>query len=176
MLKRTVFLAIAVLGAMVLSGQVAQAAAGEASLKIGYVDMTEIMTKAPQVAAAQQALQREFNAREQALKRERQTIQQQENAFNKNSPAMSETEKKAEQKTLSREIDLHNQKVGTLEQELLKQRGKLAQAIRDQILVAISRVAKSGGYALILGDGVVYASDRANVTDRVLEQLKTTLH
>jgi outer membrane protein len=44
--------------------------------------------------------------------------------------------------------------------------------LREQLLAAVEKFAKANNYDLILYEGVIYASDALNVTDKVLALLK----
>ncbi|MCC6714130.1 MAG: OmpH family outer membrane protein, partial [Gammaproteobacteria bacterium] len=44
--------------------------------------------------------------------------------------------------------------------------------IQKEIVQSIQDVAKAEGYDLILGEGVIYASDKTDITNAVLERLR----
>jgi outer membrane protein len=44
--------------------------------------------------------------------------------------------------------------------------------IQKQIVEAIQAVAKEGNYDMVVGEGVVYASKRVDITDKIVERLK----
>jgi outer membrane protein len=44
--------------------------------------------------------------------------------------------------------------------------------IQKEIVQSIQDVAKAEGYDLVLGEGVIYASDKTDITNAVLERLR----
>ena len=44
--------------------------------------------------------------------------------------------------------------------------------IQKKIIQTIQEVAKAQGYDLVLGDGVIYASDKVDITNLVIDKLK----
>ena len=62
-------------------------------VKIGFVQVDQILKNAPQTAASNKKLEKEFKKRTDALKQAIQTIQKEEKDFAKNSLTLSDSEK-----------------------------------------------------------------------------------
>ena len=60
-------------------------------VKIGFVQVDQILKNAPQTAASNKKLEKEFKKRTDALKKSIQTIQLEEKDFAKNSLTLSDT-------------------------------------------------------------------------------------
>lgn len=141
------------------------------TVKIGFVNVQEIMAKAPQAAVASAQLKQEFGAREQALTAERDAIQQQETDLKRNAAVMT-AEKKTEAETALRDkVGKFNRDMANFRDQFSMKRNELLQGLQKQIYDAVVKVAKDGGYDLILSNGVAYASSRVDLTQQVLDEL-----
>ena len=82
----------------------------------------------------------------------------------------------AERKRLERDIIARTRKLKNAQSEFqedlaLRQNEELGK-LRKLIAEVIVKVAKKGGYDLVLESGVVWANDKVNITPRVLKELK----
>jgi len=68
--------------------------------KIGYVVVEKILKEAPQTAASNKKLEKEFKSRTDGLQKKVKSIQKQEKDFNKNSVTMSATDRQKAQKKI----------------------------------------------------------------------------
>lgn len=140
--------------------------------KIGFVNVPEIMTQAPQAKAAREQLQKEFGARENALNAQRAEIQKQEADLQHNAAVMSASKKSAAEKSLQSKVSNFNRDMNSFRNDFTVKRNELLQGLQKRLYAVVLKVAKRGGYDLILSNGVVYASDKVNLTKQVLAELK----
>ena len=68
--------------------------------KIGYVVVEKILKEAPQTAASNKKLEKEFKSRTDGLQKKVKAIQKQEKDFNKNSVTMTDAERQKAQKKI----------------------------------------------------------------------------
>ena len=126
--------------------------------KIGYVVVEKILKEAPQTAASNKKLEKEFKSRTDGLQKKVKSIQKQEKDFNKNSVTMSATDRqKAQKKIQNSKIEIQRIERELREDIDIRRReeiGKLQQKINE----AIEEMAKTDKYDLILYQGVAYAS------------------
>lgn len=142
--------------------------------KIGYVVVEKILKEAPQTAASNKKLEKEFKSRTDGLQKKVKAIQKQEKDFNKNSVTMSAAERQKSQK----KIQNSKIEIQRIERELredidIRRReeiGKLQQKINE----AIEEMAKTEKYDLILYQGVAYASKEIDITDKLIKVLGKT--
>ncbi|MDM8558884.1 OmpH family outer membrane protein [Candidatus Parabeggiatoa sp. HSG14] len=165
-MKKCYFYLIVALFCSVLSSQVA------AELKIGFVNAIKVMDKAPQVQRANKSLEQKFAPKQQALVSARQKIRKLEERFSRNAAIMSD----AETLELSRKIrdkrrDLERQQEEFREDYNIR-RNKELNKIQKVIIEVIQDLAKKESYDFILSEGVVWASKRVDITDRVLRLLR----
>lgn len=168
MAMRKVFATLVVFAAAAFAVPAASAAAG---VKIGFVNVQQIMAKAPQAEAARAQLKKEFGNREKNLTAQRDAIQKQESDLKRNSSVMSADKKSAAEKALRDKMSSFNREMSTFRDDFNMKRNQLLQGLQKQISDAITKVAKDGGYDLVLSTGVVYASGKVDLTKQVLAEL-----
>jgi outer membrane protein len=169
-MKALVLAAAAMLSALVLEALATEAAIAQtpAAIKIGYVDMKRLLDNAPQVVAGRRTLEREFSARDAALKADEQRLAELRRK--------QSTLAKGEADTLQREIDALDRSIKRNRDDLrteLKTRSdqeldRSWRAIND----AVVEFAREQGYDLIVPSPVVYASPRVDITDKILDRLR----
>ena len=142
--------------------------------KIGYVVVEKILKEAPQTAASNKKLEKEFKSRTDDLQKKVKAIQKQEKDFNKNSVTMSAAERqKAQKKVQNAKIEIQRIERELREDIDIRRReeiGKLQQKINE----AIEEMAKTDKYDLILYQGVAYASKEVDITDKLIKVLDKT--
>jgi outer membrane protein len=139
--------------------------------KIGYVVVEKVLKQAPQTAASNKKLEKEFKSRTDELQKKVKAIQKQEKDFNKNSVTMSAAERqKAQKKIQNSKIEIQRIERELREDIDIRRReeiGKLQQKINE----AIEEMAKTDKFDLILYQGVAYASKEIDITDKLIKVL-----
>ena len=142
--------------------------------KIGYVVVEKILKEAPQTAASNKKLEKEFKSRTDGLQKKVKAIQKQEKDFNKNSVTMAAADRqKAQKKIQNSKIEIQRIERELREDIDIRRReeiGKLQQKINE----AIEEMAKTEKYDLILYQGVAYASKEIDITDELIKVLSKT--
>ena len=147
-------------------------ALAQSATRIGYVDMKRLLDNAPQVVAGRQKLDREFSPRDSELSAEETRLAAMRSRQARDSAGMQ----RAEAETLRREIDALDRSIKRKRENLrseLKSRSdqELDRSWRE-INNAVIEFAREQNIDLIVPSPVVYASQRIDVTDQVLERLK----
>ncbi len=140
-------------------------------LRIGYVDMKRLFDAAPQVVNAREALEQEFSPRNETLLADEARLERME-AELAESTGLSDEERfemEREIRNLQRSIDRRRE---DLTEELRFRTNAEKKALEETIDVAVNQIAEAGEFDLILTSPVAYASDRIDVTDRVLQWLE----
>ncbi len=142
--------------------------------KIGYVVVEKVLKDAPQTAASNKKLEKEFKSRTDGLQKKVKAIQKQEKDFNKNSVTMAAADRqKAQKKIQNSKIEIQRIERELREDIDIRRReeiGKLQQKINE----AIEEMAKTEKYDLILYQGVAYASKQIDITDKLIKVLSKT--
>lgn len=141
-------------------------------VKIGAVNAVRILENSPQAEAAREKIQREFAPRDRQLIEEQKKLKELEDKLAKDGAIMSE----AERSRLEREIVQMKRDMKRSQDEfrddLNFRRNEEFGEIQKSILEAIQKVAKEEGYDIVLGEGVIYASKKVDISDQVIEYLK----
>jgi outer membrane protein len=147
------------------------AQAGAAELKIGYVQVDKILQEAPQTAETGKKLEKEFSPRTAELDRLQKQIRDLENQLDKDALTISETERKNKEREISNlKIDFQR-KQRELREDINLRKNEELSTLQDRINKAVTSVAESEGYDLIVYSGVAFASKKIDITDKVLKAL-----
>ncbi len=143
-----------------------------ANLKIGYVNSAKVIEQAPQAKAALARLDKEFSPRDKKLVSTREKIKSLETELEKNSLVLNDSEKRSKE----RELLILKRDVRRAAQEFredynLRRNEELA-ALQKLVYKTIINIAKKQRFDLILHEGAIYASDKIDITDRVLVNLR----
>ena len=149
-----------------------QAQAADADYKFGFVEVARLLNQAPQIAEIRDKLKKEFSRRDQELLAQAKQIKSLTEQFKRDGAVMSDSESaRLEKDIISRKRKLKNAQSAFQEDLSLRQNEEL-QKVRKQISEVIQSIAKENKFDLVLESGVVYASERANITDKILEKMK----
>lgn len=143
-----------------------------ASLKIGFVNMNQLLQEAPQVQAINSKLQDRFSAPKKELDDLGNSIKEQEKEIKRNELLMTESKLKKSKENLLEQIKQYREKEAKLAKELQTMQNQELAVFRDVVRKVIGEMAEQEKFDLILNDGVMYAGDSLNVTDKLLERLK----
>jgi len=159
-----VFLFVAVLGASVQS-------VAATDLNVGFVQVSRLLTEPPQVKIMLKKLKAEFSRRNEKLTAQQVQIKKLEQKLSKEGSIMSTSEaKRLERDILSRRLKLKNARE-ELQQEKQLRQSEEVDRLRKVISEVIADVAKREKLDIVLEGGVTWASDRADVTGKVLKRL-----
>lgn len=158
-------------GILLLSAITGVAAAAEVT-NIAFVNTPQVLEQAPQAEAVRQILKDEFSSRDAALVTEQDKLKLLEEELARESVTMSsEQQRKMERNILSKKRELKRSRDEFAEDFNIRRNEELARMQRE-IARSIVSLAKEMGYELILESGVIYASERVDITEKVIERLK----
>jgi outer membrane protein len=162
MLARGLFIALSL---------IAVAGTAFAEVRVGFVDTVKLMESSPQVKAAQSKIESEFAPREKELVSLQRDIRKNEDKLNRDGAVMSEAERtKLEREVLTQRRELKRNQ-DEFRDDLNIRRNEVLAKLQQDMYDAIVALAKEKGYDLILSQGVVYSSDKVDITDSVLDRL-----
>lgn len=143
-----------------------------AELKIGFVNVPRILDSAPQAQAADQRLEKEFGPRDSeilSMKRELVVINEQ---LTKNGAVMSASErqrKESKMRQMRREI---RRLEDEFREDVNLRRSQELGKLQRLVVEVIQKLAKAEKFDLIISDGVIYAGDQVDITEKVISRLK----
>jgi outer membrane protein len=143
----------------------------EGELKIGAVQVLKVLEQSPQYQAAGKALDKEFEPRSKTLIAEQKKIKDLEDRLGKDRAIMSEAEiSKLERDIVNKRRDYKRSQDEFREDINFRRNEELAK-IQKVIFEAIQKVAKDNNYDVVLSEGVIYASSKADMTQLVIDSL-----
>lgn len=143
-----------------------------AASSVAYVQVPLLLKEAPQVTSVRAKLKKEFARRDDELVAQQKQIKKLAEKFKRDGSIMSQAEaKRLEGDIRSRTRKLKNEQSEFQEDLTLRQNEELGK-LRKVIAEIIIQVAKDSKIDVVLESGVVWASDGANITDKVLNELK----
>lgn len=156
-------LAVAGLGAVQVQG---------ADLKIGVVNMSDLLQKSPQAQSAQVEMAKKFDSRKKDLMAEQDKIKNMQDNLNKNGAVMSASQLQNSQAQLDELQRDFSRKQSDYMDDVNMARNDALSRLQQQVLKAVQEFAQAKKYSLIVGEGVFYADPSVDVTDQVLEQMQ----
>jgi len=144
-----------------------------ADLKIGVVNAAAVMEQSPQKTRALARLEKEFSSRSKSIESKVKAIRAKQEKLVKDGAIYS-----AEQmKTKERELVSEQRDIKRLQDEysedLSIRRNEELRKLEKEIAKTIVDLAKAESYDLIVFQGVIFASDKVDITEKVLKSLKS---
>ena len=142
-----------------------------ADLKVGFVQVDKILQEAPQTIESNKKLEKEFSSRTDKLKADVKSLKERESSFSKDALTMKESERDTKEKSISQlRVDVQR-KERELREDINIRRNEELGGLQEQINKAVTSVAKAEGFDLVLYSGVAYASEKIDITDKILKSL-----
>ncbi len=161
-----------VVGLILLSGLIS-ANAFSAGLKIGVVSVERILTEAPQVDAVNTSMLERFGPQRDELQKMEKDITKLQENYKRNELVMTEDKLNDLKKEIITKIQALKQKEALLTQEVGTVRNQELAVLQQQVRSIIDDIAKKGKYSLVLSEGVAYTDESLDITDKVLDQMKS---
>ena len=139
-------------------------------LRIGYVDMKQVLDNAPQVLAGREKLDLEFRPRNDTIEFQERQVQAMETRLQQGD-LTEDARIRLERDLLEMRRTVNRQKED-LRDELSFRRTEEVQKLEEQINQAVEEIARDNGYDLILSSPVIYADSSLDITQLILDQLK----
>ena len=143
-----------------------------AEVSVAVVNVVRLQTEAPQVAEVRERIKAEFLVREAKTSAQQEQINQLEQKLLRDRASMSDAESKSLQRDIrSRTLRLENAKE-ELESDRRLRLSEEMDHLRRVLSEVIAEVAKTEKLDIVLESGVTWASERANITDKVLARMR----
>lgn len=145
-----------------------------AETKIGFVNRTLILEKAPQAEEAKKALEKEFHPRDKKIVAEQKKLKKFQEQLGRDGPTMSDAQRRKLRTKMQKKQRSIKRATEEFREDFNIRRNEEIAKLQKKVIMAIKKLAKSGGYDLILidGVGVLYHSKKIDITAKVLAQLR----
>jgi len=171
-LKRSIIhriLVALVYGAALLS--VGAGAADAADYKIGFVNTERLFREAAPAKRAQQKLEKEFATRDAEIQKMSKQVRDLQAALEKDGVTMSESDRRNKERDLANlSRDLQRSQREFREDLNLRRNEELA-SVQERANKVIQQIAEAEKFDLILQDPVVFASQKIDITEKVVKAL-----
>ncbi len=143
-----------------------------AEVKIGVVNANQIVEQSPQYDAVRKSLEKEFKRRDNDLVAKQKQLKTLEDKLARDGAVMSA----AEVKRLEQDIRSRRRKIKSMADEFREdlniRRNEEFNKLLRKVSEVVHQIGEQENIDLILSEGVVYASKRVNLTEKVLNRLK----
>lgn len=159
--------AAALAASLVLCGGVAQAA----EYKVGFVNTERLFREAAPAKRAQQKLEKEFATRDGEIQKLSKQVRDLQTLLEKDGNGLTEADRRNKERDLANlSRDLQRQQREFREDLNLRRNEELA-SVQERANKVIQQMAEAEKFDLILQDPVVYASQRIDITEKVIKAL-----
>ena len=143
-----------------------------ADLKVGFVNVARVLDKSPQAADARERIEKEFAPKDRALLAQQKELRGIEDQLVRDGAVMTEEKRlNLEQEVRARRRELRRAQEEFREELNLRRNQELSK-LQRRVIEVIQELAKAEGYDLVVSDGVVFASDKVDITEKVIGRLK----
>lgn len=144
-----------------------------ADLKVGFVNITAVLEKAPQAEKAKKRLEQAFSPRDKQLVAQQKEIQTLQEKLTKDASVMSESERANLERDISNKARDAKRAQQEFSEDFNVRRNEELGKLQRRIVEAIRGIAKEQGYDLLLTDGVIYSNEEIDITEQVQKKLAT---
>ena len=145
--------------------------AATADYKIGFVNTERLFREAAPAKRAQQQLEREFSARDAEIQRISKQVRDLQASLDKDGPTMSETERRNKERDLANGSRDLTRLQREFREDVNLRKNELLSTLQERANKVIQQIAEAEKFDLILQDPVVFASQRIDITDKVIKAL-----
>ena len=139
--------------------------------KIGFVNTERLFREATPAKRAQQKIEKEFATRDAEIQKLAKQVRDLQAALDKDGATMAEAERRNKERDLANQSrDLQRMQREFREDLNLRRNEELA-GIQERANKVIQGIAEAEKFDLILQDPVVFASQRIDITDKVIKAL-----
>jgi outer membrane protein len=168
--RNTHLIAGAVLGLAALLS-VGTGYAQAADYKIGFVNTERLFREAAPAKRAQQKLEKEFAARDADIQKVSKQVRELQALLEKDGSTMSENERRNKERdlgNLSRDLQRAQRE---FREDLNLRRNEELASVQERANRVIQQIAEAEKFDLILQDPVVFASQKIDITEKVIKAL-----
>ena len=141
-----------------------------ADFKAGFVNTDRVFREANAAKTAQTRLEQEFSKREKELIALRDNLKRGSDAFERDAPTMSESQRVTKQRDLVEQDREFQRKRREFQEDLNSRKQEELQQILDRANRIVKQVAEAEKYDVILQEAV-YVNPKLDITDKVIKAL-----
>jgi len=166
--KKALFAVTAILLGLLLAG------AAKAQVKIGFVDMQQVVAKSKPGQAALARLKAEASKKQEEVKAREQEIAKAEEELQKQHAVLSDAARREKEDAIQRRKRDLRRIAEDYSRDLAARENELLLDLQRDILAAVRDYGKEKGYTLIIErnqGGVMYSADALDLTQDIIERM-----
>lgn len=167
-MKKVTIIGLLLATALTVTGLSANAA----ELKIGVVNAGMVLDKSPQKEKALARLEKEFASRSKSLEKKIKDLRARQERLAKDGAILGADERKAKERDILSDQRELKRLQDEYSEDLSIRRNEELRKLEKEIAETIVGLAKKESYDLVVYQGVIFASERTDMTQKVLELLK----
>jgi len=147
-------------------------------IKIGYIDLQKAIQETSAGKKAKKELEKEFNSRKDELGKREGNIKKMQEDFEKKKGVLSDEARNQKAAEIQQEMLKFRDLLGQSQVNMQKKEQELTRPIVEKLQDVIDKIAKDGGYTVILEkseQSVIWARKDIDLTDQVVKQFEKTV-
>lgn len=141
--------------------------------KIGVVNYLDVFQAVPQGKATLQSMISEMQPKVATLKAQQKSLEDQENALERDAPTMSKAQRDAKEKALADQQEAFQKQVSDLRDKQMTDEKQAQENFEKALTSAVDKVAKKDSYDFIFASQALpYYNSKADVSDEVITAMK----
>ena len=145
--------------------------AAAADYKIGFVNTERLFREATPAKRAQAKIEKEFAARDAEIQKLAKQVRDLQATLDRDGATMSDSDRRNKERDLANQSRDLSRMQREFREDLNLRRNEELAGIQERANKVIQQIAADEKYDLILQDPVVYASQRIDITDKVIKAL-----
>jgi outer membrane protein len=147
------------------------AVASAADYKIGFVNTERLFREATPAKRAQAKIEKEFAARDGEIQKLAKQVRDLQTSLDRDGATMAENDRRNKERDLANQSRDLSRMQREFREDLNLRRNEELAGIQERANKVIQQIAADEKFDLILQDPVVYASQRIDITDKVIRAL-----
>lgn len=142
-------------------------------VKIGYVDLHQVLEESQKGQQLKAELEQEFNTKQQQLDQKQQEVMQRRQRMEQQAMMMSEEKRQQEAMELQQEMEQLQQTYLELQNELAQQEATATRELFDEMRTIAEEIAEEEGFTMVIektDTSILYAVDGLDLTDQLIER------
>ncbi len=148
------------------------APAASAEIKFGFVNVARVLELAPQAESARNRIEREFAPKDRELLQQQKDVRGLEDRLVKNAAVLSDVDRQRQETEIRSSKRELRRAQDEFREDLNLRRSQELSKLQQKVTEVIQTLAKAEKYDLIISDGVIFAGQRVDITDMILERLR----
>jgi outer membrane protein len=140
-------------------------------LKIGVVNINRLLPESPQFQEARAKLEDEFAPRQREIMAQQSALEEKASKLQKDLEVMGEAERETVQRDLRNEERILVRSQQEFREDMELRQNEIMGSVQQDVAKEVQAFGDAEGYDIILFEGVVYASERVDVTQALIERL-----